>query len=270
MTHRHPLVGALAAVALTFLLGPILLVAGVALTAGDTIEFPPRGLSLRWFAKALSYGPFLDALRTSLLVAVAGTVLALALGLPVALALGRGGARPRGAIGTLFTLPVIVPELVLGYALFQTLMVTFRVSAFGALLAGHTVLLLPYAVRVTGASLAQADRSLEEAARGLGAGGWATFTRVTLPVIAPGVAAACVLSLVTSFNNVPLSLLLNGPGTTTLPVAMLHHVEFAFDPLVAAVCTLLLVLAVAVMLVTERLAGFTDVFARQEADRWRP
>ncbi|GAA0936137.1 ABC transporter permease [Nonomuraea longicatena] len=268
MSGRHPLLTGIALVALAFLLGPILPVIGIALTAGDTIEFPPRGLSPRWFAEAVAHEPFLAALRTSVLLAAAGTALALLLGLPVALALTRSGARLRAGVGTLFTLPVIVPELVLGYALFQTLMVDLRVDAFGALLAGHTVLLLPYAVRVTGAALARADPSLEEAARGLGATGWTTFTRVTLPVARPGIVAAAVLSVVTSFNNVPLSLLLNGPGTTTLPVEMLHHVEFAFDPLVAAACTLLLALAVAVTLVTERLAGFTHVFGRQEATRW--
>lgn len=265
---RHPLLVAVALVALTFLLGPILLVLGVAVTAGETIEFPPQGLSLRWLAKAVTYEPFLDALRVSLLVAVSSTLLALVIGMPVALAVHRGSFRWRGAAGTLFTLPVIVPEIVLGFALFQTVMVGLRVTAFWALLAGHTVLLLPYTVRVTGASLAQADRSLEEAARGLGASGPKTFVRVTLPVAMPGVVAACVLSLLTSFNNVPLSLLLNGPEMTTLPVEMLHYVEFAFDPLVAAMCTLLLGFAVAVMLIAERLVGVGRVFARQETNRW--
>jgi putative spermidine/putrescine transport system permease protein len=81
-------------------------------------------------------------------------------------------------------------------------------------------------------------------------------------VILPGVLAAAMLSLLTSFNNVPLSLLLNGPGTTTLPVELLHYVEFSFDPVIAAACALLLAAAVAVALLTERLVGFNKVFGR--------
>ncbi|MCP2163642.1 ABC transporter permease [Goodfellowiella coeruleoviolacea] len=260
--RRRPVLWGLAALALLFLLGPILLMVPVAFSSGDTIEFPPPGLSTRWFEQALDYQPFLDALRTSLLVAGGATLLALLIGVPATLVIQRYRFPGRKAIETLFLSPVIVPELVLGFALFQQLMVTLRITALGALLIGHTVLLLPYAVRVTGASLAMSDPALEEAARGLGAGPVRAFFRITLPVMTPGIVAASVLSLLTSFNNVPLSLLLTGPGMSTLPVEMLRYVEFSFDPVVAAVSTLLLGITVVVALVTERLVGFNKVFSQ--------
>ncbi|WP_233515139.1 ABC transporter permease [Marinitenerispora sediminis] len=259
---RRPFLTLLAAVAFTIMLGPVVILLGVAFTAGSTLTFPPEGLSLRWFGAALAYQPFLDSFRTSVVVALTSTLFALALGIPAAVALHRGSLPGRRVLENLFLSPVIVPELVLGLALFQQIMVGLHSTATAALVLGHTVLLLPYAVRVAGASLALADPRLEEAARGLGAGPVRTFFSVTLPVMRPGILSAAILAFVTSLNNVPLSLLLTGPGVATLPVEMLNYVQSSFDPVVAAVSVLLLAGSVAVALVTERLVGFTKVFGR--------
>jgi putative spermidine/putrescine transport system permease protein len=251
---------ALAVAAYVIMIGPVLFVVAVAFTSGTTITFPPEGFSFRWFGAAASYRPFLDGLGTSLLVAAGATLIALAVGIPATLAIHRGRLPGRALIQNLFLTPVVLPELVLGLALYQQLMVGLGISASGVLLIGHTILLLPYAVRVTGASLMLADPALEEAARGLGAGPATTFLRVTLPVLRPGIAAAAVLGFVTSFNNVPLSLLLQGPGTSTLPVAMLQYVQTSYDPVVAAVSVVLLFVSVAVALIAERLVGFNKIF----------
>ncbi|GAB3212071.1 ABC transporter permease [Marinactinospora endophytica] len=244
------------------MLGPVVILLGVAFTAGSTLTFPPEGLSLRWFAAALDYQPFISSLGTSLVVAALSTVLALALGVPATLALQRGLIPGRRVVENLFATPIIVPELVLGLALFQQLMVGLQITALATLVIGHTVLLLPYAVRVVGASLALSDPRLEEAARGLGAGPLRTFFQVTLPVMRPGIISAAILAFITSLNNVPLSLLLTGPGVSTLPVEMLNYVQSSYDPVVAAVSVLLLAASVAVALVTERLVGFNKVFGR--------
>ncbi|GAA1076916.1 ABC transporter permease [Nocardiopsis composta] len=262
MIRTRPLLSLLAAAAFTLMLGPVAILIGVAFTAGDTLAFPPEGFSLRWFSAALDYPPFIDAFGTSLVVAAVSTVLALALGVPATLALNRGRVPGRRVVEGLFFAPIVVPELVLSLALFQQVMVGMRVTALGALVVGHTVLLLPYTVRVVGASLALADPRLEEAARGLGAGPVRTFFTVTLPVMAPGIVSATILAFITSLNNVPLSLLLTGPGVATLPVEMLNYVQSSFDPVVAAVSVLLLALSVAVAFTTERVAGFTKVFGR--------
>ncbi|MEU3018990.1 ABC transporter permease [Nocardiopsis sp. NPDC007018] len=262
MILRRPFLSLLAAAAFVLMLGPVVILVGVAFTAGSTLAFPPEGLSLRWFSAALEYGPFVDSFGTSVIVAAFSTVTALALGVPATLALHRGNPRGRRIMENLFFAPIVVPELVLGLALFQQVMVGMRVTALGALIIGHTVLLLPYTVRVVGASLALADARLEEAARGLGAGPVRTFLTVTLPVMAPGILSATILAFITSLNNVPLSLLLTGPGVATLPVEMLNYVQSSFDPVVAAVSVLLLALSVVVAFTTERLVGFTKVFGR--------
>ena len=262
MIRRRPVLSLLTLAAVVFLLFPIVVVVGVALSRGDVLTFPPSGLSLRWFGEALTYQPFTDSLVTSAVVAAAATVIALAVGVPATYAVHRRSPRGRRLLQTVFLSPLIVPELVLGFALFQLFLVRAGFDALAALIIGHSVLLLPYAVRVTGASLEQADPALEEAAAGLGAGPVRTFFGVTLPVITPGIVSATILSLLTSFNNVPMSLLLTSRSVQTLPVAMLEYVQTSFTPMIAAVSTLLLLLTIGVALVTERLVGFQRVFGR--------
>jgi putative spermidine/putrescine transport system permease protein len=259
---RRPVFTLITAAAVMFLFLPIVVVVGVGLSAGTVLTFPPDGLSLRWFVEAIAYEPFRSALWTSVVVAVLATVLALVVGVPATYAIHRRSPRGRHMLQLLFLSPLIVPELVLGFALFQLFLVDAGFDARTALVAGHAVLLLPYTVRVTGASLQQADPALEDAAAGLGAGPLTTFYRVTVPVIAPGVVAATMLSLLTSFNNVPLSLMLTSRRVETLPVAMLEYVQTSFTPMIAAVSTLLLLLTIGVALLTERLVGFQKVFGR--------
>ncbi|MDS0199649.1 ABC transporter permease [Microbacterium imperiale] len=235
---------------------PILFVVATAFTGGRTLRFPPEGFSLRWFEAALNYDPFVSALLSSLQLALIATVLALLIGVPVTLAIHRGKSLVEG----LFLSPLIVPELVVGLALYQQLMIGLRLDNFPVLLIGHTVLMLPYAVRVTGASLALADPGIEEAARGLGASPLRAFFTVTLPLLRPGIFSAGLLSFVTSFNNVPLSLLLQSRDFRTLPVTMLDYVQQSYDPMVAATSTIILAGTVVIAVIAERTVGFARIF----------
>lgn len=242
------------------MLVPILFVVATAFTGGSTLRFPPEGLSLQWFEAALDYGPFTGALVTSLQLAVASTFLALLVGIPATLAIYRGMIPGRGLVEGLFLSPLIIPELVVGLALYQQLIVTFRVDNFPVMLLGHTALLLPYAVRVTGAALAGSEVSLEEAARGLGASPLRAFFTITLPILRPGIFSAALLGFVTSFNNVPLSLLLQSRESSTLPVTMLDYVQQSYDPMVAATSTLILAGTVVIAVIAERTVGFAKIF----------
>jgi len=260
MKVRRPVASALAVAGYIVMIVPILFVVATAFTGGETLRFPPEGVSLRWFEAALSYEPFIGALVSSLQLAVLATILALLVGVPVTLAIHRGHIPGKGLVEGLFLSPLIVPELVVGLALYQQLMIGLRLDNFETLLIGHTVLMLPYAVRVTGASLALADPALEEAARGLGASPLRAFFTVTLPLLRPGIFSAALLSFVTSFNNVPLSLLLQSRDFRTLPVTMLDYVQQSYDPMVAAMATLILAATIVVAVIAERTVGFAKIF----------
>ncbi|GAA1638499.1 ABC transporter permease [Nonomuraea maheshkhaliensis] len=257
---KRPITAALAVVGYVIMIVPIVFVVATAFTSGSTLRFPPDGFSLRWFGEAFAYEPFVEATISSVQLAVLAAALALLIGVPATLAIHRGRIPGKGLVEGLFLSPLIVPELVVGLALFQQLMVGLDLDNFTALLVGHTALMLPYAVRVTGASLALADPALEEAARGLGASPLRAFLNVTLPVLRPGIFSAGLLSVVTSFNNVPLSLLLQGRDFRTLPVTMLDYVQQSYDPMVAAASTLILAATVVIAVIAERTVGFAKIF----------
>ena len=260
MNTRRPVAGSLAVLGYIVMIVPILFVVVTAFTSGSTLRFPPEGFSLRWFDAAVNYAPFTTAMVSSLELAAVAAVLALALGVPVALAIHRGRIPGKALLEGLFLSPLIVPELVVGLALYQQLMIGFGLNNFQTLLFGHTVLMFPYAVRVTGASLALIDPALEEAARGLGASAVRTFFTVTLPLLRPGLFSAALLSFITSFNNVPLSLLLQSRDFRTLPVTILDYVQQNYDPIVAAISVLILAGTVVIAVVAERTVGFAKIF----------
>jgi putative spermidine/putrescine transport system permease protein len=256
----RPVIGTLAVLGYIVMIVPIMFVVATSFTSGRTLRFPPEGFSLRWFDAALGHGPFMDALASSLQLALLATGLALLVGVPATLAIYRGRLPGRALVEGLFLSPLVVPELVIGLALYQQLVIGLGQASFTTLLVGHTVLLLPYAVRVTGASLALADPAVEEAARGLGASPLRTFVSVTLPLLRPGIVSAGILGFVTSFNNVPLSLLLQDRHFRTLPVTMLDYVQQSYDPIIAAMSTIVLAGTVVIAVVAERTVGFAKIF----------
>ena len=260
MTNRHPIAACIAVLGYGVMIVPIFFVVAIAFNEGSTLTFPPQGFSLRWFAAALTYQRFIDGLVLSLIVAVVSTTLGLLLGVPAALALFRSRWKGRAVVQNLFFSPLIIPELVLGAALYQQLAIPLRLQNYlPVLILGHTILMLPYAVRVTGASLANLDEQAEEAARMLGASPVRAFFDITLPMLRPGIFSAALLSFITSFNNVPLSLLLT-KGSTTLPIEMLDYVAQGIDPMIAAMSTIILAGTIVIAFIAERTVGFAQIF----------
>ena len=240
-----------------FLMGPLVIVIGSSLSDTTYLTFPPQGLTLHWFWQIWEISAFRRTIVTSLQIAFLSTALALLIGIPAAYALNRYRITLPGWLSTLFVLPVLVPEIVLGFSLLRSVAVGSDLPIFGTLLMGHTLIVLPYCVRVVSASLASFDFAVEEAAISLGSPPVKTFFTIVLPNIRAGVIAAFILAFITSINDVSVSLFLTGPGVSTLPIQILAHVEQFFDPVVASVSVLLMLLTVAVMAVVERTLGLT-------------
>ncbi|MEQ9814621.1 MAG: ABC transporter permease [Azospirillaceae bacterium] len=253
--RRSPWLSLAAFAVYFFLLGPLVIVAASAVSDTEYLAFPPEGFSLRWFQRIFEVSAFLDTFWISLQIAVAGTVLALAVGIPAAFALKRHGVALPSWMGTFFVLPILVPEIVFGFSLLRSVSVALDLPIVPTLLIGHTVIVLPYCVRVVSASLANFDFSAQEAAISLGCPPVRSFFAVVLPNIRAGILAAFILAFITSLNNVPVSLFLIGPGVSTLPIQMLIYVENFFDPTIAALSVLLMVLTVVVMAVVEKTLG---------------
>jgi putative spermidine/putrescine transport system permease protein len=242
---------------LLFLIGPFVIIVAVSLSAGETLAFPPQGLSLRWVEKVFEVESFRSSFVVSMALAIFGTLAALTLGVPASYALSRYKVPFGEAVRMIVSAPIIVPGIVVGLALLRYLVVPFGFNIVLALFLAHTALVLPYAVRVVSASLNNLRPDIEEAAILLGASRVGAFFRIVLPNIRDGVLAALILGFVTSFNQVPVSLFLSGPGVTTLPVDMLSYLEITYDPSVAALSTLLAFMSLAIVLLAERFLGLS-------------
>ena len=242
---------------LTFLIGPFIIIIFAGASAGESLAFPPDGLSLKWYLKVFTIESFRDSFLLSMFLAIFGTVTALLLGVPAAYALNRYDLPGAETIRTIVAAPIIVPGIIVGLALLRYLVVPLDFTVAMALFMAHTALVLPYAVRVVSSSLNNLRADMEEAAVLLGCTRMQAFTKVVLPNIRGGVLAAFILGFVTSFNQVPVSLFLSGPGVKTLPIDMLAYMEITYDPSVAALSALLAFMSLAIVFVAERLLGFS-------------
>lgn len=254
-----------ATLTLTYILTPLVFVTWLAFFRQEIPSFPPEGYSLRWFQAIPGNDRFVSGFVLSLELAVIATTVGLSLGLPAALCLARLRFAGREALSSLLLLPLVVPGIVLGIALY-----VFHVEvelatgipilgSLGGLIAGHVLLVIPWTVRLVMASLIGLDRSIEEAAQSLGANRFTTFRRVTLPAIRPGVVAAALFGFVSSFGNLEMSLFIVGPGRTTLPIAILQYLEWKIDPTIAAVSVLQIALIATAMLITDRFVKISQV-----------
>jgi putative spermidine/putrescine transport system permease protein len=251
------LLGAVNALIYLYLLAPILIVIPVSFSAAAFVVFPPRGFSLRWYANFLESRELTEALELSLRLAVAVTVTATIAGTLAALALVRYRLPGRELIRTGLMAPIVLPGVVLGIALLIFLNRTPLALSFGGLFAAHLVVTLPYVVRAVSATLEGLDRRIEEAAASLGAPPITLFRTVTLPLIKPGVMAGAIFAFITSFDELVVSLFLTGPRLSTLPVQIYNYIEFASDPTIAAISVVLIVFTTGVVLLVERVVGFT-------------
>jgi putative spermidine/putrescine transport system permease protein len=247
------------ALAYVLLALPAVIVVVSSLSRTTYLTFPPQGLTLAWYWRAFESEAFMGSLALSTRLAVAATVLALAIGTPAAYAVDRYRFRGRELLQSFLISPLIVPLVVLAIGLLQLLTWLGLGQPFLRLLIGHVVITLPYVVRTMTASLALFDRSLEEAAMSLRATPWQVLRRVTLPVLLPGLLSSAVFCFVTSFGNITVSVFLSRGGQVTLPVQIFTYVEHSYDPVLAAVSTLVIAVTIAVIVVVERTVGLERV-----------
>lgn len=244
--------------AFVMVLAPLAAIIWVSFFTNKIISFPPAGYTLDWYKAAWDIPRFRDGFLTSLQLAIVATGLSLLVGVPASVVLARGRFPGREAIQSLLLAPLIVPGIVAGAA-FYMFLIEVEVSTgiqvamtFTGLAIAHSLIALPWTVRLVTASLLGVDPQLREAALTMGARPLTAFFRVTWPVIKPGVVAGALFSFVVSFVDLEKSLFLVGPGTTTLPIVIVNYLEWSVDPTIAAVATVQIALIAAGLIVTDR------------------
>lgn len=234
-----------------FLIVPTLIIVPISFNGDQDPHFPPRNLSLRWYANFWSSPDWLASARLSVLIAVAVTILAVPLGTAAALALSRMRFRGKQAVFGLMLSPLMVPVVVLALALYFYFGWLHIVGSWPAIVLGQTVLAFPFVLVNVHASLQNYPATLERAARTLGAGATTIFFRITLPIIRPGVFAGALFAFMVSFDEIVIALFLAGPGATTMPVKMWLSMQFSVNPTIAAVSTMVTGLSVGLFAMAE-------------------
>jgi putative spermidine/putrescine transport system permease protein len=238
---------------LVFLIAPILVVVPLSFNSETFFTFPLAGFSLRWYADFLENPRWTAAIWNSLIVALATTVIATALGTLAATGLTRREMPYRGLIMGILISPMIVPVVITAvgmYFFFGTLGI---LNSLTSLVIADTALAVPFVVITVTATLSNYDTSLNRAAQSLGADPFRTFRSVTLPLILPGVISGALFAFVTSFDETVLVQFLGGPDQRTLPKQMFSGIREEVSPTITAVATILIVFAIVLLTAIELL-----------------
>ncbi|MBL8699397.1 MAG: ABC transporter permease [Alphaproteobacteria bacterium] len=259
---RITLVGTAATLAiaalLVFLVLPTVLVVPMAFGDQDHLAFPPRGLTWRWFSAFFSDPEWRAATWFSVKIAVLTTIAATAIGTAASLAFVRGTLPGVSVINALALAPLIVPHIVVAIAMYLELAPLGLTGSTTGFVLAHTVLAVPYVVLTVSAALHRVDGALELAALNLGASRLRAFTEVTLPLIAPGVAAGAAFAFIASFDEATVSFFISGVGNKTLTRKLFEDVDFNLTPVIAAASTVLVVVSLVLMSGAEFLRRMTQ------------
>src|SRR5436853_5399266 len=219
------------------------------------------GWSTRWYSELIADRAMLESAWVTLRIALLSATAATMLGTIAAIALVRFGRfRGRLLFSGMVYAPLVMPEVITGLALLLLFVAVDLDRGFWAITIAHTTLTMCFVTVVVEARLAGFDVSLEEAAMDLGCPPWRTFLTVTLPLIAPAVAAGFMLAFTLSLDDLVIASFTTGPGATTLPIRIYSEIRLGVKPEINAVCTIMIALVA-----TGILAG--SLIARRRARR---
>ena len=176
-----------------FMLAPLTMVILVSFTDKGYIAMPFDGASWRWYRAILEAPDFINAFWRSLGLAATAATLATMVSVPAGMAIAWHRFPGREAMLGLLLSPLMVPHVVLGIALLRFLTQIGASGTLTGLTAAHTVIVLPYVLRLVVAAATGFDRSIAQAAQSLGASAWTVFRRIELPLIIPGVAGGWMI-----------------------------------------------------------------------------
>lgn len=250
MRNRQKLPNLYLALILVLMYLPILLVAIYSFNDGR-LSSVWEGFSLRWYKVLLRDAAIFEALGNSLILAALSCLGAAVIGTLGAVGMHRLRSRTKGAIEYLSTLPIMIPEIILGMvfmAFFSLLGLPFGMTT---LVIGHTAFCIPYVFMLVKARLAGLDPSLAEAARDLGAGEARGFFDVTLPLITPAILSGMLLSFAMSMDDVIISIFVTGVKVNTLPIKIYSQIKFGVTPEINALCTLMLLATILLVLLSQ-------------------
>ena len=217
------------------------------------------GFTTDWYPRLLSNHNLIDALWVTLQVAAIAVVGSTILGSLLGLGLARLRFRGSGAVQTLLLLPMVTPEIIMGISLLVFFTQLFGLNgSLGQIALAHITFCVSYVAITVRARAANLNPQLEEAARDLGASALGAFRHVTLPLLAPAIAAGAMLAFALSFDDLIVTSFNAGVGSTTLPIAIYSSIKFGVTPQINAISTIIVVVVSLALLVAWRLCAFRN------------
>ncbi|MER9300660.1 ABC transporter permease subunit [Mesorhizobium sp. M0621] len=229
---------------MVYLLSPGLIVIIMSFSAGAFLEFPPSGLSLQWYRSFFGDPSWNGAAWTSIQIGLAVAILSTIVGTLAAYGLNRAHPRLRGLLTMAILTPVTIPVIVVGIATYLGLVNLGLIGSTIGIVLAQSLGAIGIVVVIVSATLANFDRTLEQAAKSMRASPLQTFMRVTLPLIRPGVIGGAVFAFLHSFDELVITSLVSGYSIRTLPLKMWENIRNQIDPTIAAVSSLLMLVPV--------------------------
>jgi spermidine/putrescine transport system permease protein len=246
----HAALGTWTALVFAFLYLPIVVLVAYSFNT-SRLNIVWEGFTFKWYEQLWSHAPLMRALKNSLIVASATTVLSVVLGTLGAWLLHRYRFRGARAIQTLVGVPIMMPEVIMGVSLlvlFTSLLVPL---GFATVIIAHVTFCFPFVLLVVRARLAGLDPHLEEAALDLGATPMRAFWLVIVPSLRPAIAAGALMAFTLSLDEVIVTYFTASPASATLPLRIFGLAKIGLNPMLNALSALLIAVTVAVVLFSE-------------------
>ncbi len=220
------------------------------------------GFSLKWYRELFRDGDLLAALVNSVILATISSLSAAVIGTLGATSMPKVNLRSKGLIEYVSTLPIMIPEIILGMAFlvyFSLIRLPFGMTTLAV---AHTSFCIPYVYMLVKARLVGIDKSFAEAAKDLGASEWNVFFDITLPLILPAIASGALLSFAMSLDDVVISIFVTGVNTSTLPIKIYTQLKTGVTPKINALCTLMFAATLAMIWLSSLIGRKTAIGAK--------
>lgn len=243
---------------LLFLIMPVLIIIPMSFSSSKYIEFPPPSFSTQWYDKFFDSPQWTDSLITSIQVGIVTTIFALILGILAAEGIQKSNFKFKGLVTELFMMPMLVPAIIVGLALYRFEAQNSLTGSFLGLVIAHTLLAIPFVIRTVLASLAGLNPNYELAAQNLGANKFQAFIKVTFPIIKPAMFAGAMFAFATSFDEIVVTQFISGIRVATLPKRMWDGLKQQLDPTITAIAAIMITGITLIMII----ANGKEIFGR--------
>jgi putative spermidine/putrescine transport system permease protein len=254
----------ISSIILFLLIVPSLIVIPMSFSDSQYLEFPPKNLSLRWYENYFfswkvenGFNDWMAATRTSLLVAVLTIFVATPIGTLAAYGLTNSSARIRSILFPIMISPMMVPIILVAIGLFYFYVQFNMVNSIPGLVLGHSLVAMPLVLIIVLSALKNYDMNQEKVARSLGASRSRAFIEITLPQIKFSLVSAGLISFLTSFDEIIISLFVAGGDNSTITRSMFLALRDQIDPTIAAISTILIIISSGLLIASQMISGKT-------------